>query len=67
MFLDLYPKTVCHGVVISMHPRVERLSPWISYVPLRPILNLSIFTGMGPPLFTSIPPLGSTGVISELC
>ena len=38
-FLDLYGRTAPHGVLISMHPRVERLSPRIYNVPLGLILN----------------------------
>jgi len=38
-FLDLYKKTARHGILISMHPRVERLSPRIYNLPLGLVLN----------------------------
>jgi hypothetical protein len=38
-FLDLYPKTARHGILISMHPRVERLTQRIYNMPLGLILN----------------------------
>ncbi|MBI4517887.1 MAG: ATP-binding protein [Deltaproteobacteria bacterium] len=38
-FLDLYPKTARHGILISMHPRVERLTQRIYNLPLGLILN----------------------------
>lgn len=38
-FLDLYEKTARHGVLVSMHPRVERLSRRIYNVPVGLILE----------------------------